>query len=152
MPGATGSGTGSSPCRPSATDWPRRGGDLSGFGLLRAGHLYPLEVEGRNIADELASLAPQWLDRIRLVKTDTEGNDLSVIESLSGLIRASRPFLLSEVYKRSGEADRRAFHRTLTGLGYRVFRCEPYTTLQGQELGIDDRMHARQFDLFCVPA
>ncbi len=129
------------------------GGDLSGFGTLRGGHLYRLEVEGRNIAAELASSAPEWLDRIRFVKTDTEGNDQSVVESLSDLIRANRPYLLSEIYKRTSEAQRRDFHRLLTrDLGYRVYRSEPYTRLQAEELGVGDMMRAEHFDIFCVPS
>lgn len=129
------------------------GGDLSSLGMMRGGHLYPLKVEGRNIPAELASAAPEWLGKIRFVKTDTEGNDQSVIESLGDLIRTARPYLLCEVYKRTSEAQRRSFHDLLSkDLGYRVFRSEPYTRLQAEELGVDDMMHAKHFDIFCVPS
>lgn len=129
------------------------GGDLSDKGIFRAGHLYQLDVEGRNIADELAATAPEWLSRVRLIKTDTEGNDQSVIKSLAPIIRETRPYLISEIYKRSTEAERRAFHRLLTqDLGYRVYRAELYTRLRAEELGADDMMKFEHFDIFCVPA
>lgn len=129
------------------------GGDLSSHGRFRNGHLYKLDVEGRNIARELAALAPEWLTRVRLVKTDTEGNDAAVIETLRDIIMAARPYLLCEVYKRSPEPQRRAFHKLLsTDLGYKVYRAEPYSKLKGEELGPDDMMRDRHFDVFCVPA
>lgn len=129
------------------------GGDLSSHGRLRNGHLYKLDVEGRNIARELAAQAPEWLPRIRFIKTDTEGNDAAVIETLRGLITTTRPYLLCEVYKRSPELQRRAFHRLLSAdLGYRVYRADPYSKLKGAELGPDDMMHDRHFDVFCIPA
>lgn len=128
------------------------GGDLSGTGFLRSGHLYPLDVEGRNIADELASTAPEWLGKVRLIKTDTEGNDQSVIESLVDVIRATRPYLISEIYILSTESQRRDFHKLLTqDLGYRVFRSEPYTQLRAEQLSGDDMMRFKHFDIFCVP-
>lgn len=129
------------------------GGDLSSHGRFRNGHLYKLDVEGRNIAGELAAQAPEWLPRIRFIKTDTEGNDAAVIETLRDVIASARPYLLCEVYKRSPELQRRAFHRLLTTeLGYRVYHADPYAKLRGDELGADDMMRDRHFDVFCVPA
>jgi FkbM family methyltransferase len=129
------------------------GGDLSDLGRLRGGHLYRLEVEGRNISRELENLAPEWLARVKFVKTDTEGNDLAVIETLRELIDSARPYLLCEVYRHTSEDYRRSFHRLLSvEFNYRVYRARPYTELRGKELGADDMMQESHFDVFCVPA
>ena len=129
------------------------GGDLSGLGKLRGWHLYRLDVEGRNITRELESLAPEWLSRVKFVKTDTEGNDRAVVETLRKLIDTARPYLLCEIFRRSDEAQRRSFHRLLsTDLNYRIYRADPYVELRGKELGADDMMKERHFDVFCVPA
>ncbi len=129
------------------------GGDLSGLGKFRGGHLYQLEVEGRNITRELEKLAPEWLSRVKFVKTDTEGNDRAVIETLRKLIDTARPYLLCEIFRHSTEAERRSFHRLLSNdLNYRIHRAEPYVELRGKGLGADDMMRERHFDIFCVPA
>lgn len=129
------------------------GGDLSGLGKFRGGHLYRLNVEGRNVTHEIENLAPQWLPRVKFVKTDTEGNDQAVIETLRKLIDSARPYLLCEVYRHSTEAQRRSFHRLLSAdLDYRIHRARPYVELRGKELGADDMMRERHFDIFCVPA
>jgi FkbM family methyltransferase len=129
------------------------GGDLSKLGKFRSGHLYKLDVEGRNVARELVDMAPEWLSRVKFVKTDTEGNDHAVIETLRKLIDTARPYLLCEIFRHSTEAQRRSFHQLLsTELNYRVYRAEPYVQLRGEELGADDMMKTRHFDIFCVPA
>ncbi|MGB3418152.1 MAG: FkbM family methyltransferase [Mesorhizobium sp.] len=129
------------------------GGDLSGLGRLRGGHLYRLDVEGRNIVRELEDLAPEWLARVKFVKTDTEGNDLAVVETLRKLIDGARPYLLCEVYRHASTDYRRSFHRLLSAeLNYRLHRAQPYTELRGKELGADDMMRESHFDVFCVPA
>ena len=129
------------------------GGDLSGLGRFRSGHLYRLDVEGRNITRELENLAPEWLSRVKFVKTDTEGNDQAVVETLRKLVDSARPYLLCEVYRHSTEAQRRSFHRLLSAdLDYRVYRARPYVELRGKELGADDMMKERHFDIFCVPS
>ena len=110
-------------------------------------------MEGRNISRELENLAPEWLARVKFDKTDTEGNDLAVIETLRELIDSARPYLLCEVYRHTSEDYRRSFHRLLSvEFNYRVYRARPYTELRGKELGADDMMQESHFDVFCVPA
>ena len=129
------------------------GGDLSEHGAFRAGHLYKLEVEGRNIPREIAARAPELASKVAFIKTDTEGNDRGVVETFRDIIMTSRPYLLSEVYRRSSEESRLAFHRLLTTeLRYRVFRADPYRQLRGEELGPDDMTVAEHFDILCIPA
>ncbi|MDP1858420.1 MAG: hypothetical protein Q8K82_07115 [Gemmatimonadaceae bacterium] len=45
------------------------------------------------------------MPRIRDVKTETEGNDATVVESLVPLIERSRPFVSAEVCTRTPAAD-----------------------------------------------
>lgn len=129
------------------------GGDLGGVAGRRHGHFYRLQVEGRNILNTLSTTAPQWLDRIRLVKSDTEGNDAAVIASLKPLIARTRPFLICEIYRHMDEAARRAFFAMLRDeLGYKVFYAEPWDRLEVAELAADDLMARQHYDIFCKPA
>lgn len=126
------------------------GGDLGQFG--GHGHLYPLDVEGRNILDELKRSHPDWLSRIRLLKTDTEGNDHAVIDSLRELVMASRPYLVVEVYKRTGPAQRQQFLRLLTDeLHYDCFEADDFRALRGKPITASNISTRDHFDMFCVP-
>ncbi|MGE0844678.1 MAG: FkbM family methyltransferase [Flavobacteriaceae bacterium] len=129
------------------------GGDLAAADIGRHRHYYELAVEGRNIADELAARAPESLERLRLIKSDTEGNDASVIASLRPLIDRHRPYLICEFYRHMDEASRRDFHRLLSGdLGYTVHLAGLWDGLAGEVLGPGDLMREEHFDVFCVPA
>jgi FkbM family methyltransferase len=45
------------------------GGDLGGIATMKHGHVYRLEVEGRNVLREIERIAPEWLEKIRLIKS-----------------------------------------------------------------------------------
>ena len=67
------------------------GGDLSSVRKSSHGHVYPLEVEGRNVIEEIEAFFPDSLANLSMIKTDTEGNDLAVLKSMTGLIERARP-------------------------------------------------------------
>ncbi|WP_161808116.1 FkbM family methyltransferase [Mesorhizobium sp. 1M-11] len=127
------------------------GGDLDRFGRLAHGHMYPLEVEGRNVLAELRATSPDWLSRIRLIKTDAEGNDHAVLETMRELIVSVRPFILCEVYKRTSIEQRTAFLDFLNELGYDCHRSWSCAELKGQLLNAADMERWPHFDMFCVP-
>lgn len=127
------------------------GGDLDRFGSLRHGHTFPLEVEGRNILVELERNHPEWISRVALIKTDTEGNDPDVIATLRELIVRQKPFIVAEVYKRSPAAQRVEFFQLMEELGYDMHLAEPWRELAGPRLSADDMSRHSHFDVFCVP-
>ena len=101
---------------------------------------------------ELSASAPEWLDKIRLIKSDTEGHDADVIDSLKPLILKQKPYLICEIYRHMDEGARRAFFHVLTNeLGYRVFYADPWRKLELEELGSEDLMHWQHYDIFCRP-
>lgn len=127
------------------------GGDLEKFGR-RHGHFYPLKVRGRNIAELINQEYSDEIDKIKLIKTDTEGNDDTVISTFERIIEKSRPYLICEVYKRTKMDRRVAFIDLLKGkLGYRCFFSEPYNKLVGEEVDRSKVMEWSHFDLFCIP-
>lgn len=128
------------------------GGDLDQFGRFRHGHFYPLEVEGRNIAELLRQSNGKWLPKVRLIKTDTEGNDLAVIESFRDFIATARPFVVAEMYKRTSDIDRKKLLSLLVDLGYDLYRAELWTRLKAESIGVDDASRWEHFDVFAVPS
>jgi FkbM family methyltransferase len=129
------------------------GGDLGGIATMKHGHVYRLEVEGRNVLREIERIAPEWLEKIRLIKSDTEGHDADVIRMLAPIIRKHRPYLVCEIYRHMSAEARRAFYAFLTDdLGYRVFRADLWGTLEAEELTPEALVSLKHFDIFCHPA
>ncbi|TDH36202.1 FkbM family methyltransferase [Pseudohoeflea suaedae] len=126
------------------------GGDLGEETKWSHGHVYPLEVEGRNVIDEIVSAEPDRLDRTALVKTDTEGNDLSVLKSMKELIGRTRPHIMAEVYTRTPASERRAFLSWLDEMGYDAYLVDSWTDLTSVEVKVDDVMNWKHYDVFCV--
>ena len=91
------------------------------------------------------------MPRIRDVKTETEGNDATVVESLVPLIERSRPFVSAEVCTRTPASERAAFLRRLRLLDYRLHVVESEARPEGEEIGEDDVMRWSPFDVFAVP-
>jgi FkbM family methyltransferase len=115
------------------------------------GHFAKLRVSGRNLHAWLQREAPDAAARLRYIKIDTEGFDRSVAASLADLIRATRPFIRSEIHKHMPVAERAAYVRDLQALGYRIFKWEP-ERYRAEELREADMTRWKHFDVFAAPA
>jgi FkbM family methyltransferase len=127
------------------------GGFHEGISRLRHGHAFSLKVQGRNLVALLEAEYPNLIDRIRYIKIDTEGYDLSVIKSIHDLLARQMPFLKAEVYKHTDRQYRREMHRILSDLGYALHKVEGDGKYTGQELSAQDMSDWRHFDVFCIP-
>ena len=57
-------------------------------------HNHQIEVNGVNILEFLNENHSNELDKIKFIKTDTEGFDKEVLKTLSPLIKKNRPVLM----------------------------------------------------------
>lgn len=114
------------------------------------GHFVSLRIEGRNLLRYLREHAPDAAGRVRYVKIDTEGFDRSVAQSLAELLRTSRPYVKSEIYRHLPDEERTGYYDDLRALGYRIFKCEE-PVARGQELTRDDMSRWPHFDILAVP-
>lgn len=126
------------------------GGLHRGIARWRHGHFHRLRVAGRNLEAYLRAHAPGDIGRIRYIKIDTEGFDRSVVQSIRGLIAASRPHIKTEIYRHLSAGERRGYYDDLRTLGYRIFRCDE-DDFRGEELGRNDMSRWRHFDVFAAP-
>lgn len=127
------------------------GGRHEGISRWRHGHAFTLTVQGENLEAYLREHAPDLIPRIRYIKVDAEGYDLTVLESLAGLIDEVRPFIRAEVFRLTGQVQRARLFRFLDGHGYEVRRIIGETDYNGQRLEELDLTRWAHFDVFCVP-
>ena len=99
----------------------------------------------------LRRTSPALLEKVRFIKIDTEGFDRAVAQTLSPLLKASRPFIKTEIYKHMSAEERSAYFNELRALGYWCFKCGD-VEYRGEPLVRDDDMTKwRHFDVFAVP-
>lgn len=127
------------------------GGLHEGMSRWRHGHAYKLRVLGRNLVAFLQSEYSDLIPRLRYIKVDTEGFDHTVLRSLTSLIVANRPYIRAEVFKHTSRAQREQLLSFLFTRGYTVLRIASDLCYRGEQLGVQDVMRWRHFDLFCIP-
>ena len=127
------------------------GGYLSQIRNRKHGHGYPLRVEGRNLEKLLREEYASLLGRLSYVKIDTEGYDRIVIRSISSILRECRPVVVTEVYKRLVEEERRLLFEALEEAEYTCFRHLGGDCPQGERVGREDMMKWRTFDILAIP-
>ncbi|HVA93378.1 MAG TPA: FkbM family methyltransferase [Candidatus Dormibacteraeota bacterium] len=131
------------------------GGRFEGMSKWLHGHAFKLSVQGRNLSAFIEKNFPELLPRIRYIKMDTEGYELAVLQTLSGLIAQCKPFLKVEVYRKLDDLQRQALFRSLSAHGYTIHKIADDGDGGndfGEKLTEQDMSNWRHFDVFCVPA
>ena len=127
------------------------GGRHEGMPAIKHGHPFKLEVFCVNLKKELFEDYSEMLPRLKFIKVDTEGYDLHVLESIHDIIRAYKPIIKAEVFKRTDSTYRKNLLSFFLDLGYRVYKIteEPIGTgpLVTEE-NLDEWQH---YDILCRP-
>ena len=130
-------------------DFPN-GGDKHGSSVWKHGSTYSLPVEGRRIGPMIRARLGEKVSKLRYIKTDIEGHDLSALKSIEDLVDEARPRVKSEVNVHNTPEERRALYRFFAEKGYAVHLVEQ-STLFGRKLAESDMASIRHFDIFAVP-
>ena len=129
------------------------GGYHEGMSKWLHGSAFKVQVEGKNVQRFLHQAHPDLIPRLRLIKIDTEGFDLAVLETLEDLVRQQRPYLQVEMFslRKSTPAYRIGLYNFLVGHGYDVHRMESNENLLGDIITRENLMRWNVYDVFCVP-
>lgn len=128
------------------------GGQLAGISRWRHGHAFRVKVPGLRVNDWLVQNYPERIARLSLVKIDTEGADLEVLQSMDAVIRMQMPHLHFEVYRHRTRQERSELFQFVQSLGYAIYKTDdqsPWTP----KLTIDDSDASRweHFDVIAIP-
>lgn len=126
------------------------GGDGSPLGWLARRRMFELEVEGVDLNAVLHRDHADRLANLRFIKTDTEGHDLGVLQSISGLIDAHRPYIQAEVFQGSPPETRVALYEFLADRSYDV-RITNATSLAGVAASPTEVCRISHCDVFALP-
>jgi FkbM family methyltransferase len=127
------------------------GGFHEGISQWKHGHIYKLQVEGKNLADYLQQHHSSLIPRIRYIKVDAEGFDCAVLESISGIIDKQRPFIRVEVFKHSDLNYRKRLYKFLKNFNYEINLFGGNADYKSQPVAEEDLMKWKHYDLFATP-
>ena len=88
-------------------------------------HGYQLEVEGTNVLEFLNENHSNELDKIKFIKTDTEGFDKEVLKTLSPLIKKNKPVLMVEAFRDLTQEEILDFWNVLKSFDYEIYDISP---------------------------
>lgn len=129
------------------------GGNLSVIKNQKHHHEFKLKVLGKNLENYVESHFGDHLDKLSLIKVDTEGYDRFVLASLKKLIMKKRPILIAEVLKKLTEEERVSLYNLLAeDLGYKICYLDvSLPDLVGKTITKTDLMDWPNFDIICFP-
>lgn len=127
------------------------GGRHEGVSRLFHGHFFRLTVQGRNVEALVQAKYAELLPRLRYIKVDAEGYDLTVLRSVEKLITQYNPYINAEVFKWINREMRVDLFRFLTGHHYCIHRVASNANYKGEILNEGDMMRWKHFDIFCIP-
>ena len=88
-------------------------------------HNHQIEINGVNILEFLNENHSNELDKIKFIKTDTEGFDKEVLKTLSPLIKKNRPVLMVEAFVNLTEEEMEDYYNTLKSFDYEIYDVSP---------------------------
>ena len=128
------------------------GGLFEGFSKWQHGHPYKLKVAGVQLADWLDANHKTRISRISYIKIDTEGQELSIIRSLRGLIAKTMPTLHLEMFRRLPPDRRLELLMEIQNLGYNAHRSGgKHDLLPGIKLNEQNLSAWESYDIIAIP-
>jgi FkbM family methyltransferase len=127
------------------------GGRHEGISPIAHAHAFNLDVFGVDLANELNSDYADLLPKLKFIKTDCEGFDLAVLESLTEVIDAHRPFIKSEVFSKTPTAARKNLLRFFLDREYEVHRVVGDHVRTGEQVGLKNIDAWKHYDVLCTP-
>ena len=88
-------------------------------------HTQEVEVEGVNLFDFLKEKHPEDLDKISLIKMDTEGNDKEIIKTLSPIIERCTPLLVVEAFESLSKDEIKDYFESIITYDYLIYDISP---------------------------
>tara|TARA_B110000858_G_scaffold107140_1_gene122517 strand:+ start:9819 stop:11504 length:1686 start_codon:yes stop_codon:yes gene_type:complete len=85
----------------------------------------PINVKGINTYDFLKENYLNELNKIKFIKTDTEGSDKEVLKTLAPLIKANKPVLMLEAFSNSSNNEIKDYYNTIKSFNYEIYDMSP---------------------------
>lgn len=110
------------------------------------------KIKGIKLEDFLSKQHAEKLDRLKLVKIDTEGYDKEIIKSISSLLAKYKPAVITECFSKNKAEARYEQFEVLRNLGYSLYYFSGFSA-DAEVIPIlnkEDMLNWKHFDLYAV--
>ncbi len=83
--------------------------------------IYPDKIKGVNLLDFLEMNYSDWLKKLSFIKIDTEGYDLEIVKSISGLISKYKPVIITESFGKNSDEGKMELYEVIEKHGYEIY-------------------------------
>jgi FkbM family methyltransferase len=111
------------------------------------------KIKGVNLEGFLEKNYPEFINKLKLVKIDTEGYDKEIIRSISKLLSKYKPFVITECFNDNTPEERFEQFDLLDRLGYSLFYFSDFVS-NAEIIPIktkEEMLNWKHFDLYAVP-
>ncbi|MDN5215941.1 FkbM family methyltransferase [Fulvivirgaceae bacterium BMA12] len=109
-------------------------------------------VRGVNLSALLHKDYESWLEKLSLIKVDTEGLDKEIIKSISDVIKTCKPVIIAECFLKLSKEEKEELYDIIHDHGYDLFYFEDFledTTIE--KLSREDMNKSDTFNLYAIP-
>lgn len=127
------------------------GGFLSQIKNKRHNHNYTLDVIGKNLQDYLFENYKKDLEKLSLIKVDTEGYDKEILKTIPEILDKYKPALMIECYKRLNKKERSELFEVVNKHGYQLFYLNDFELFDElREIHIENMVDERHFEILAL--
>jgi FkbM family methyltransferase len=112
---------------------------------------YQFNVKGKNLERFISENYPDQLRKIALIKIDAEGYDKEIIKTMPNVLRANRPYLITECFGPSTSEEKLELFDILSRQEYTLYRLSGFTSINLAKISRADMPGKKTFDILATP-
>ena len=115
-------------------------------------YTFPHKIKGIVLEPYLEKNYPDFINKLKLIKIDTEGYDKEIIKSISGLLIKYKPIVVTECFFRNTREERAEHFNLLKSKGYSLYYVSDFN-IHADVIPIlteADMMKWKHFDLYAI--
>lgn len=89
-------------------------------------YIHSENIKGIPLHDFLKKNYPERLEKLSLIKIDTEGYDKEILKSISGLVRKYKPDLIAESFGKNSNDEKIELYEVLNDMGYQIYHVSDF--------------------------
>ncbi|MFY7789233.1 MAG: FkbM family methyltransferase [Thermoflexibacteraceae bacterium] len=108
------------------------------------------QIKGVNLESFLAKHHPDFVNKLKLIKIDTEGYDKEIIKSIINLLRKYKPVVITECFAKNTNEERFEQYELLKSIGYSLYYVADFSS-DAEVVPIntkEDMLKWKHFDLY----
>ncbi len=115
-------------------------------------YTFPHKIKGIVLESFLEKNYPHYLEKLKLIKIDTEGYDKEIIKSISNLLTKYQPVVITECFFRNTSEERYEQYNVLKAIGYSLYYVSDFEENAKivPILAESDMLKWKHFDLFAI--